>query len=100
LRLVAFLELGIAVLGLDVTLALAHSPQAFVSLKAVRDPLDHGAARGLLVGSMQHIEFRVAQIQSRVQQKDVAGALGGADVLSATELLENTYFRWFITVKR
>ena len=39
LRMVAFLELGIAVLGLGGTLALAHSPQAFVSLKAVAGPL-------------------------------------------------------------
>ena len=41
----------------------------------------------LLIGSMQPIELRVAQIQSRFQQEGVAGALGDAGVLTATELL-------------
>jgi spermidine synthase len=41
----------------------------------------------LLIGSMQPIELRVAQIQSRFQQEGVANALGDAGVLNATELL-------------
>lgn len=48
LRMVAFLEIGIAVLGLGGTLALAHSPQAFVSLKAMTGALAWALPFGLI----------------------------------------------------
>ena len=41
----------------------------------------------LIVGSKQPVELRVARIQSRFRQADVAAALRGAGVLSATELI-------------